>query len=36
MEIDDTSVDLMVLGVMLLKSKEMEEPVNSRPMVELD
>jgi hypothetical protein len=30
----DSSVDLMVLG--RLKSKEMEEPVNSKPMVELE
>jgi hypothetical protein len=31
---DDVSVDLMVLG--RTKSKEMEEPVNSKPMVELE
>lgn len=31
---DDTSVDLVVLGT--TKSKEMEEPENSKPMVELD
>lgn len=32
---DDTPVESMVLGG-TLKSKEMEEPVKSRPMVELD